>query len=288
MPHAPKPGTGRLGRGAASNEPVTPAEIRAFVTSEFARRLATVLAGVMGGVVLWQALLGSGGLPMARSGMYAPSTTPLSPPTWTHLLWGPALACVVAYAVWAWLPWSRRSARVSATAYPATVSMVLLGAWVWTIDHGRLRTSAVVLLALWASLAVTLWSARGKPSTFVDRQATQLPYALLLGWITVLGASNLGILAREFATSPWPVPTETWWVLGVVGVLTVGMAAVRYLPGRLFIGGTIAWGLLGVAYARVLGQPKAYGVAVTCVVSAVLILVAAVAVLLWKRSRKLY
>ena len=121
----------------------------------------------------------------------------------------------------------------------------------------------------------------------VDRQVTQLPFAVLLGWMTVMVAVDLALVARRWGRRPWQIPPETWWVLGVVALLAVAMALVRYLPGRVAIGATVAWGLLGVAYARVLGSPRAYGVAVASVVSAVLVLFAAAAVLAWIRTRRL-
>ena len=80
------------------------------------------------------------------------------------------------------------------------------------------------------------------------------------------------------------------WLL-VVLVVLLATSAMRYVDrhgldaaGVAVLAGAL---LLGVAYARVLGSPRAYGVAVASVVSAVLVLFAAAAVLAWIRTRRL-
>ncbi len=289
MPDAPKPGTGRLGRGARSAQPLTVHDLRAFVRSDFSRRVAVLLACAVTALMLWPAWSTGAGLPAATEGLIRPNATPLSPAVFSHAIWGPVVGLVLVYAVWVWLPWSQRSRRVQVTAYPVTIALLLLAGWLWAVEWGRLRSSAVLVVAVWVALVMALVrSARAESVGFVDRQVTQLPFALLLGWMTVLGAANLALLGREWGIRPWQIPPETWWVLAVVAVLAVAMALVRFLPGRVVIGSAVAWGLGAIAYARLLGQPRAYGVAVACIVSALLILVAAIAVLLWLRTRRLY
>ncbi len=287
MDDAPKPGTGRLGRGARSAQPVTWREIRTFAATDFARRISVLLAGLLSVVVLTSGWIRAVGLPEATSGLFRPDLTPLSPASIAHAIWGPALGLVVVYAVWVWLPWSRHSRRVEATAYPATASILLLAAWLWAVEEGRFRTSLILVVAVWLALVWALRrSARVRSVGFFDRQVTQLPFAVLLGWMTVMGAVTLGLVARHKGIRPWQVPSETWWVLGVVLLLAVSMSLVRYLPGRAATAGAIAWGFLTIAYGRVLGEPRAYVVAIACLVSALLILVAAVTVVMWFRSRK--
>lgn len=288
MDSAPKPGTGRLGRGSDASR-LTLRDLRIFVRSDFTRRLAVLVAGVFATVVIVSMLGQPGRIPSADFDVFRADATPLSPARLGHLIWLPALALVLVYVVWVWLPWALRSRRVAVTAYPATASILLLAAWLWAVQHGRFRTSLVLIALLWISLVVTLRrSASARSVGFVDRQVTQLSFALLMGWTTVMGACSIGIAARIWGRRPWGIPPETWWVVGVVVMLGVSMVLVRYLPGRLFIGATVAWGLTAIAYARIFGQPRMYGVAIASVVSASLIFVAAVAVLMWLRSRTKY
>jgi hypothetical protein len=63
------------------------------------------------------------------------------------------------------------------------------------------------------------------------------------------------------------------------------MALLRYMPGRLYIACAMAWGFVYIAYARVMSAPRAFGVAVVALVSALLVLVAGIAVFLWARGR---
>lgn len=97
-----------------------------------------------------------------------------------------------------------------------------------------------------------------------------------------------GAVAGALVTHRVPayfVSAETWGILGTTGLLGLGMALVRYFPGRLYIAAALSWGFVCIAYARVLGRPRSYFVGVVSLISALLILIAGVAVFLWARGR---
>jgi hypothetical protein len=133
---------------------------------------------------------------------------------------------------------------------------------------------------------VTLRAASTVPSRgFIGRQCMHIGFAAALGWMTVLTA---GAIAGALVTHKVPayfVSAETWGVLGTTALLGVGMAQVRYFPGRLYIAAALSWGFVCIAYERVMGQPRSYFVGVVALVSALLILIAGAAVFLWARSR---
>jgi uncharacterized membrane protein YedE/YeeE len=103
--------------------------------------------------------------------------------------------------------------------------------------------------------------------------------------MTVLTAETLAAAFAEHHAQAMYVSSETWGILATTGLLGFGMALLRYLPGRLYIASAMAWGFVWIAYERVLGAPRAYGLAVVALVSALLVLIAGVAVFLWARGR---
>jgi hypothetical protein len=223
-----------------------------------------------------------------------PTLAALLPPTASLLaagaeadrLWWVVMVGLGIYAAWMWLPFGTRDPRGRAVAYPASASMALLGVWFFVVRSGQLIPVAVALLAVLAALIWTLRVAGRVPGrTFLGRQVTQLGIAVTLGWMAVVASETLGAVAVAQHARADAVSAETWGILAVTALLGVGMALLRYLPGRLYIASAMAWGFVWVAYARVTESPKAYGLAVVSLVCAPLVLIAGVTVFLWARGK---
>ena len=138
-----------------------------------------------------------------------------------------------------------------------------------------------------AALTWTLHVAGTVPSRhFLGRQFTQIGLAVTLGWMSILTADTLAAaLTAHHVRAIW-ISAETWGILATTALLGFGMALLRYLPGRLYIASAMAWGFVWIAYGRVLGAPKAYGLAIVALICALLVLIAGVAVFLWARALK--
>ena len=220
------------------------------------------------------------------SEMLTPTTSMLAPAAQSDRLWWVVMVGLGIYVVWMWLPVNIGERRGTAIAYPASIAMGLLGVWFFVVRGGELIIGAAASLAVVAALIWTLHVADMVPSRhFLDRLFTQLGLAVTLGWMSVLSADTLaGALAAHHAPAVY-VSAETWGILGTTALLAFGMALLRYMPGRLYIACAMAWGFVYIAYARVMSAPRAFGVAVVALVSALLVLVAGIAVFLWARGR---
>ena len=201
-------------------------------------------------------------------------------------LWWVVMVGLGVYAAWMWLPVSAGDPRGRAVAYPASASMALLGVWFFVVRGGELIPAAVSVLTVLATLIWTLRVAGGVPSrTFLGRQFTQLGLAVTLGWMSVVAAEILAGASAAHHVRAIAVSGETWGILAVTALLGFGMALLRYLPGRLYLACAMAWGFVWIAYARLLGSPKAYGLGVVSLICAPLVLIAGVTVFLWARGR---
>lgn len=220
------------------------------------------------------------------SEVLTPTLSLLAAATQADRLWWVVLLGLAVYVGWLWLPGNAAEPRSRAMAYPSAITMTTLGIWFFLIRGGELLSGAFVSLLVVGALMMTLRAAETVPRRgFIGRQCAQLGFAAALGWMTVLTA---GAIAGALVTHQVPayfVSAETWGILGTTALLGVGMAMVRYFPGRLYIAAALSWGFVYIAYARVMGQPRSYFIGVVALVSALLILIAGVAVFLWARGR---
>lgn len=220
------------------------------------------------------------------SAVLPPTLSLLAAATQADRLWWVVLLGLAVYVGWLWLPGNAADPRSRAMAYPSAVTMLMLGIWFFLVRSGELFSGSFVSLLVVGALMVTLRAVSTAPSRgFIGRQCAQLGFAAALGWMTVLTA---GAIAGALVTHKVPayfVSAETWGILGTTALLGVGMAQVRYFPGRLYTAAALSWGFVCIAYARVVGEPRSYFVGVVALVSAVLILIAGVAVYFWARGR---
>lgn len=219
------------------------------------------------------------------STVLTPGASLLGTPAAAGRLWWVALVGLGSYVLWLWFRPGATNRRAQAIAYPTSATLTLLGAWFFVV-RTDLTLGAVLALAVVAGLIVTLHVADRIPiDRFIGRQITQLGAAVTLGWMSVLAAQTLAAALAAHHVRPVYLTAETWGILGTTALMAYGMAVVRYLPGRLYIAASMAWGFAWLAYARLLDAPRAYGLAVVALVSALLVLVAGVAVFLWARGR---
>jgi len=220
------------------------------------------------------------------STVFSPTASLLAAGAPADRFWWVVMVGLATYAIWMWLPTSANHERGRAIAYPASVAMAALGIWFFVVRGSDLVVGTLASCAVLAALIWTLHVADKVPSRHVlDRLFTQFGLAATLGWMTVLTAEALtAALVAHHAQAVY-VSAETWGILAVTALLGFGMALLRYLPGRLYIASAMAWGLLWIAYERVLGTPRSYALGVVALVSALLVLVAGAAVFLWARGR---
>ncbi len=216
----------------------------------------------------------------------SPTVSLLAPASQCSRVWWVVLLGLGGYVGWLWLPRTVVDVRARAVAYRTSVAMGLLGLWLFLARTTWLVGSAILgVLVVFALMAALRVAARVPSRGFVARQAVQLGLAVTLGWMTVVASGSVaGALVTRHVPA-YLVSAETWGILATTAMFGAGMALLRYFPGRLFIAAALAWGFFWIAYARALGQPRSYPLAVVAFICALLILIAGVAVFLWARGR---
>lgn len=261
-----------------------PTTLGQAMQTDGARRVAVTAGAAICAVGL--ALVGSS-VSDSGGGYFTSSSTLLAPSGPAFAIWGLIYALLAVYVVWQWLPMARTSARARITGWPAAWSLALNGCWLLVTGADWLWVSVVVILALWAVLVWLLVRvSRAGHAGVIVRQLNQLPFGIYLGWTTVAAGANVAAALASTGWSPPLMGAQSWGVAAVIAVLVVGMALVRFLPSRVPLSMAMAWGLAWIAHARLVGEPRSIPVAVAAAVSSVLVIVAAITVLSWIRSRR--
>ncbi len=252
-----------------------PAVARWVLTAAMGLSLVTGLAA--GGLL--------GGRSIGREGDLSETSSLLSPAAQSLPVWAVLGVLFGLLVVWQWLPQAGEAPRATAVRHPAAAALLLAGLWFLSAWAGGVLLGAVLATALVVCLAWGLVRLSPLRASFGVRQLTQAPFALGLGWALVVGLGNLACLLTAGGASAFRVSAHVWAMLALIGALGIGMSFVRYLPGRAYTGLGMAWGLVWVGYARLLGSPRSIPVALVAGVSSGLILLATVAVYLSARTR---
>jgi hypothetical protein len=213
-------------------------------------------------------------------------TSFLAPALSADRIWWVVLVGLGVYVLWMWRPQSAGDERGRAIAYPASAAMSLLGIWFFLVRATDMVLGAIATLVVLASLVLTLRIAdRVAAHRFLGRLFTQFGLAVTTGWVAVLSAETIGAAFVQHHVRITATPAETWGILAVTALLAAGMALLRYLPGRLYIACAMSWGFVWMAYARIMGEPRAYGLALVALISSLLVLLAALVIFFWARGR---
>lgn len=161
-------------------------------------------------------------------------------------IWSLIYAGLVAYGVWQLLPRNAGSTVLGKMAWPAVVSLVGIGAWIWASAADLEAVTVAVITASAGAAIFAAWTARR--ATGGDRWLAAFPLAALAGWLTVASAINL--ITSLTALGVIAPARET--VAGIGGIAAVvGVSLAVLWRTRLAIYGLpVAWGLVAVFVAE--------------------------------------
>ena len=100
-------------------------------------------------------------------------------------------------------------------------------------------------------------------------------FGLYLGWIAVAACANVTAALVASGVDPGGYAAQLAAVVVIAVAAGVGVLLARRLGGRWAVAGALAWGLLWIAWGRLVDQPRSVLVALAAVVAAVVVLAAA-------------
>lgn len=231
-------------------------------TSDLIRALA-LLASVVIAIVVgaWGAgAWGATPVEEVAGGALSDDATLLSPASTAFSIWSVIYTGLVAFAVFALLPARRGDERLRASTWLAAGASLLSAAWIGLVQAEALWAADIVIVGMVALLAMAARRlALNPPKDWAERLLADLPVGLFLGWSCV--ALVTGTTATLAASIDGHQPGDGT-ALAVVILLAVAVLAVllpRWLRGSaaagIGAGLALAWGLWGIAQARLTDEP---------------------------------
>lgn len=230
------------------------------------------------------AFLGSGalgGTPIAEAadGALSATATPVAPGTPAFSIWSVIYTGLLAYAVWQALPARREDARQRRMGWLAAASMLLNALWIGVVQLGVLWLSVVVIVALLVVLVLVLRICIAVPRrSLLELLLVDGTFGLYLGWVTIATIANTAAALAASDVGPLGLGPTLWSVVLLATAAMIGLAFALQTGGRLGFALALTWGLVWVAVARTIDEPRDPSVATAAVCAAVVTLGAAVAV----------
>ncbi|HEX2739394.1 MAG TPA: hypothetical protein VHM69_03025 [Rubrobacter sp.] len=179
----------------------------------------------------------------------------VEPAAYAFTIWGPIFLLSLAYAVYQALPASRESALFREVGPFTAGSFACTGLWSIFVPARQFALAQVMLLAIFACLAVAflrlMRSDRGVVGR-ADRWLVALPLGVFFGWITAANAVSLTSEAVRLGLVEGGATGEV--LLGTIMLLLGGILAASVVlasqagpaHGYLAYGATVLWALAGV------------------------------------------
>jgi hypothetical protein len=194
----------------------------------------------------------------------------ITPAGYAFSIWGPVFALALAWAVYQALPGQRDRPVHRATGWPLAAAFAGNAVWelLFPLVGDRVPVlPAVLLFAIVAAAAIAWARLQAMPLTGLPRLLPAAVTGLLLGWVTLAAAVQVGSAGVALGAPARGAAAQVWAVvaLGAVAVLgtaLVGVARVAAGPFAL----AVVWGLVAVA---VDGGPGVVTVAAVCAAAVV-------------------
>jgi len=153
--------------------------------------------------------------------------------------------------------------------------MVLNAAWLLVTQQDWIWVSVVVMAALVATLGLLVRRLEQHPSYgHAETVLVDGTFGLYLGWVAVAACANVTAALVASGVDPGAFVAQLAAVLVLSVAAVVGVLLARRLGGRWAVTVALAWGLLWIAWGRLVGEPRSVVVALAALVAAVVVVVA--------------
>jgi hypothetical protein len=199
----------------------------------------------------------------------------ITPAGYAFSIWGPVFAGALAWAVYQALPGQRDREVHRATGWPLAAAFTGNAVWelVFPLVGNRVPVLPAVLLFAIVAAAASAWARlQGLPLTGLPRLLPAAVTGLLLGWVTLAAAVQVGSAGVALGAPAQGTAAQVWAVVALGSVAALGTALVRV--ARVAAGPfalAVVWGLVAVAVDGGPGVVTVAAVGAAAVVTAALV-----------------
>ena len=167
------------------------------------------------------------------------------PAGYVFAIWGIIYIGWIAFAIY---HFRNDNPRLQNLGYLFALSGILNAAWLFCWHYNQFGLSALVMLALLATLIASYLKldVGRRAVSAAERWCVDVPFSVYLGWITVATVANITDWLYLISWSGWGITAQPWAaiMIGVASLLGVLMALTRRDSGYLFV---LVWSFIGIA-----------------------------------------
>jgi len=174
--------------------------------------------------------------------------TLITPAGYVFSIWGIIYILLGVFVVFQALPSQKGKEYTKKIGWLFVLSSIINIAWLFLWQYNFLSLSVVLIFLLLITL-IFIYTRLGIGKTqakLSEKLATQLPFSVYLGWITIASIANVSVTLVSIGWDGFGIGTETWATLIVIVALAITLLVLA-TRRDLGYGLVIVWALIGIA-----------------------------------------
>jgi len=209
--------------------------------------------------------------------------TLITPAGYVFAIWGIIYVLLGVFVVFQALPSQKEKEYTKKIGWLFVLSSIINIAWLFLWQYEFLSVSVVLMFLLLATLIlIYLRLGIGKsPVTLREKLATQVPFSVYLGWITIASIADVSVTLVSVNWTGFGISLEIWAILIVIVALLIALLVVTTRKDIAY-GLVIVWALIGIAVKQSGNQ----NIVTLTEASAIIVMVALAAILLISKLKR--
>ena len=174
--------------------------------------------------------------------------TLITPAGYVFAIWGIIYVLLGVFVIFQALPSQKEKEYTKKIGWLFVLSSIINIAWLFLWQYEFLSVSVVLMFLLLATLIlIYLRLGIGKsPVTLREKLATQVPFSVYLGWITIASIADVSVTLVSVNWTGFGISLEIWAILIVIVALLIALLVVTTRKDIAY-GLVIVWALIGIA-----------------------------------------
>ena len=209
--------------------------------------------------------------------------TLITPAGYVFSIWGIIYVLLGVFVVFQALPSQKGKEYTKKIGWLFVLSSIINIAWLFLWQYNFLSLSVVLIFLLLITL-IFIYTRLGIGKTqakLSEKLATQLPFSVYLGWITIASIANVSVTLVSIGWDGFGIGAETWATLIVIVALAITLLVLA-TRRDLGYGLVIVWALIGIAVKQSGNQ----NIFTLLEASIIIVIIAIVATLIVSRLKK--
>jgi hypothetical protein len=209
--------------------------------------------------------------------------TLITPAGYVFSIWGIIYVLLGVFVIFQALPSQKGKEYTQKIGWLFILSSIINIAWLFLWQYNLLGLSVVLMFLLLITL-ILIYARLGIGKTqakLSEKLATQLPFSVYLGWITIASIANVSVTLVSIGWDGFGIGAETWASLIVIVALLITLLVLTTRKD-LGYGLVILWALIGIAVKQSGNQ----NILTLLEATIIIVLIAIVATFLVSRLKK--